>query len=62
MNSDIGLPVKSVSHIDKKSRVDIGAKRQVDFSWLVPTDGGAVCKTCVAFYTSRAIPLKHSGI
>jgi hypothetical protein len=42
--------------------VDIVAKRQVDFSWLVPTDGGAVCKTCVAFYKSRALPKKHSGI
>ena len=39
------------------------AKRQVDYPWLVHAgDGGALCKTCVAFYASRPLPPDHSGI
>lgn len=46
----------------KKKKHDVVSKRQRDFAWLEPTDCGALCKTCVSFYTSRELPRDHSGI
>jgi len=37
-------------------------KRQADYPWLMPTDGGgALCRICVSFYSTRNLPGDHSG-
>jgi len=53
----------NVPQTTNKSTSATIAKRQVDYPWLVNADdGGALCKTCVAFYASRPLPPDHSGI
>jgi hypothetical protein len=45
-----------------KAKKDVVAKRQRQFAWLIPTDGGALCKICVSYYASRLLPGDHPGV
>jgi len=56
--------LKTRFHIahEKKTKLDVVSKRQRDFAWLVPTDGGALCKTCISHYKCRSLPKDHSGV
>ena len=53
---------KSEASTKLKSKQDkVFMKRQADYPWLMPTDGGALCRTCVSFYSTRNLPGDHSG-
>ena len=38
------------------------SKRQNDFPWLVSTEGGALCATCVEYYRDHKLAPDHCGI
>jgi len=46
----------------KKNEQKIIMKRQNDYPWLVPTDGGALCQVCVDFYRDHTLPADHTGV
>ena len=50
--------VKTRFHMahEKKAKLDVVSKRQRDFAWLVPTDDGALCETCVSHYNLDHFP------
>jgi len=53
---------KSEALTKLKSKQDkVFMKRQADYPWLMPTDGGALCRTCVSFYSTRNFPRDHLG-